>query len=117
MKLKFGGGASHHHEHCVHVYLEALPSSRLKYLNKVVSLKFYKKYNWQHAGAKLAICTAREEGRWAGPRVLLHALCHYTLWVKIFANFNLAVSTPTAKPPNLGRQIFRLYSRYRMIAS
>ena len=101
MKLKFGGGASHHHEHCVHVYLEALPSSRLKYLNKVVSLKFYKKYNWQHAGTELAICTAHEEGRWAGPRVLLHALCHYTLWVKILADFNLAVSTPTAKPPNL----------------
>ena len=118
VKLKFGGGASHHHEHCVHVYLEALPSSRLKYLNKVVSLKFYKKYNWQHAGAELAICTAHEEGHWAGPRVLLHALCNYTLWVKILVDFNLAVSTPTAKPPNLfPRQIFRLYGGYRMIGS
>ena len=117
MKLKFGGGASHH-EHCVHVYLEALPSSRLKYLNKVVSLKFYKKYNWQHAGAELAICTAREEGHWAGPRVLLHALCHYTLWVKILADFNLVVSTLTAKPPNLiPSQIFQLYGRYHMITS
>ena len=112
-KLKFGGGASHHHEHCVDVYMEALPSSRLKYLNKVVSLKFYKKYNWQHTGAEVAICTAHEEGCWAGPRVLLHALCHYMLWVKIFADFNLAVSTLTAKPPNLiPRQIFRLYGRY-----
>ena len=109
-KLKFGGGASHHHEHCVHVYMEALPSSRLKYLNKVVSLKFYKKYNWQHTGAEVAICTAHEG---VGPRVLLHALCHYMLWVKIFADFNLAVSTLTAKPPNLiPRQIFRLYGRY-----
>ena len=24
VKLKFGGGASHHREHCVHVYLEVL---------------------------------------------------------------------------------------------
>ena len=113
--VKFGGGASHHHEHCVHVYLEALPSSHLKHLNKVVSLKFY---NWQHAGAELAICTACEEGHWAGPRVLLHALCHYTLWAKIFADFNLVVSTLTAKPPNLiPCLIFRLYSRYHMIAS
>ena len=29
-----------------HVYQEVLPSSRLKYLNKAVSLNIYKKYNW-----------------------------------------------------------------------
>ena len=36
-----------------------------------------------------------------GPKTLLHAL-HHALWVKIIlADFNLAVSTPTAKLPNL----------------
>ena len=57
------------------------------------------------------MCTACIEGRRAGPRALLHALHHYALRVKIIlADFNLAVSTPTAKPPNLiPRQIFRLY--------
>ena len=42
--------------------------------------------------------------------MLLHALCHYVLRVKILADFNLAVSTLTAKLPNLiPCQIFRLY--------
>ena len=36
----------------VHVYQGALPSPRL-------SLHVYKKCNWHHAGAELAICTAR----------------------------------------------------------
>ena len=46
----------------------------------------------------------------AGPRVLLHALHHYALQAKILVDFNLAVSTPTAKPPNLfPHQLFRLY--------
>ena len=50
----------------------------------------------------LAICTARVEGRRVEPRVLLHALCHYALRVKIIlADFSLAVSTPIAKLPNL----------------
>ena len=45
------------------------------------------------------------------PRALLHALRHYALQAKIIlADFNLVVSTQTAKPPNLiPRQIFRLY--------
>ena len=38
-------------------------------------------YNWQHVALSLLyICTARVEGRWVEPRVLLHALHHYTLW-------------------------------------
>ena len=41
-----------HHEQCAHVYQGALLSSRLKYLNKAVTLQIYKKYNWQCAGAK-----------------------------------------------------------------
>ena len=46
---------------------------------------------------------------WAGPRALLHALHHYALWAKVIL-FNLAVSTPTAKPLNLiPCQIFWLY--------
>ena len=42
---------------------------------------------------------------------MLHALqCGH--WKKLLADLNLAVSTPTAKPPNLiPHQIFRLYVR------
>ena len=70
-----------------------------------------KKYNWQRASVKLAICTACVEECWVGPRALLHALHHYVLRAKIMlVDFNLAVSTPTAKPPNLILcQIFQLY--------
>ena len=69
------------------VYLGALWSSRLKYLKKTVSLKIYKKYNWQGAGSELAICTAHIEGCRAELRALRH---HYALRVKIrLADFNL----------------------------
>ena len=53
--------------------------------------------------AKLAICTGRVGGCQAGPRALLHALHHnYALRAKIMlTDFNVAVSTPTAKPSNL----------------
>ena len=79
------------------MYQGVLPSSCFEYLNKAASLQIY---NWQHAGAELAISTAHVEGCKAGPRALLHALCHYTLQAKmILVDFNLAVSTrlPTAK--------------------
>ena len=48
--------------------------------------------------------------RGAGPR-LLHALCHYMLQAEIIlADFNLGVSNPTTKPPNLiPSQIYWLY--------
>ena len=51
------------------------------------------------------------------PRALLHALQHYALQAKItLADFNLAVSIQTAKPPNLlPCQIFRLYGTCRYI--
>ena len=43
--------------------------------------------------------------------VLLHALCHYALQVKILSDFNLTVSTLIAKLSNIiSHQIFRLYS-------
>ena len=95
-----------HHKHCVCVYQGALLVSRFRYLNKAASSQIYKKYNWQCASAELAICTC--EG---APRVLLHALRHYMLRIKmILADFNLAVSSPMAKLPNLiSRQIFQLY--------
>ena len=50
-------------------------------------------------------------------RELLHALCHYALRVKIIlADFNLAVSSPTAKQPNkVPCQIFWLYGIYTCI--
>ena len=100
-----------HHKHCARIYQGALPSSRLRYLNNAVSLQIYKKYDWQRANVALAICTARVEGRRAEARALLHALHHYALRAKvILADFDLAVLTPTAKPPNLiPCQIFRLY--------
>ena len=83
-KFKFGGGTSqHHHKHCTHVYQEAFPSSCLKYLDKAMSLNIHKKYNWQHASVKLAICKTDIDGYQAGPRALLHAVCHYMLWTKI----------------------------------
>ena len=98
----------HHHKHCA---WRVLLSAHLRYLNNAMSSQIYKKYNWQCANVELAICTACIEGRWAGPRVILHALLHDVLRSKIVvADFNLAVSTPTTKPPNLfPRQIFRLY--------
>ena len=98
----------HHHKHCARIYQGALLSSRLRYLNNTVSLQIYKKYNWQCASVELTLCTAYMEGHWLGPRVLLHALHHYALWVEII--FNLAVSIPTTKLPNLiPHQIFWLY--------
>ena len=46
--------------------------------------------------------TSSREGHQAGPRALLQALCHYVLQVKIkLVEFNLVVSSPAAKPPNL----------------
>ena len=64
-------------------------------------LQIYKKYNWQHASAELAICTACVEGRQVEPRALLHALHHHTLQAKIIlVDFNLVVSIQTTKLPN-----------------
>ena len=88
-------------------------SSRFWYLNRAVSSQIYKKYNLQRASAELAMCTVCIDGCWVGPRALLHALRHYMLRVKIKSvDFSLAVSTWTAKLPNLiPCQIFsRLYS-------
>ena len=113
-KFKFGSGGSqhlHYPYHCTRVYQEALPFPHLKYLNKTMSLQIYKKYNGQCAGTKPAMSTAHVEGHQVGPRGPLHAFCHYVLWAKmILVNFNLVVSIPTPKLPNLiPRQIFRLY--------
>ena len=88
-----GGGTPQNY-----VYQEVLLYSHLKYLNKAVSLQIYKKYKWQCAGVELAICTDCVERHWVGQKALLHALCH-AVRAKII--FNLAVSTPTAKLPNL----------------
>ena len=78
MEFKFGSGAGASQRirssYTLRAHLsgsaQALPSSRLRYLNKAVSSQIYKKYDWQHQ---------------AGLRALLHALCHYTLRVKIMA--------------------------------
>ena len=57
---------------------------------------------------ELATCSAGIERQ---GQDLLHALCHYALWAKILVDFNLPVSTLTAKLPNLMPcQIFCLYS-------
>ena len=68
-------------------------------------------YNWQCAGAELAICTAHVEGRQVRPRVLLRALHHYALPAKIIlVDINLVVSTLIIKLSNLiFHQIYRLY--------
>ena len=39
----------------------------------------HKKESLQRASTELATCTACIEGHRTGPRVLLHALCHYVL--------------------------------------
>ena len=65
------GSILHHHEHCTCVYQTALPSSRLKYLNKavrVISLQIYMKYNKQGAGADLAIRKAHVRTCSGAPR-------------------------------------------------
>ena len=63
-----------------------------------MSPQIYKKYNWQCASVVLAMCTARVEGHRVGSRALLHAIHHCALRAKIIiADFNLAVSTLTAK--------------------
>ena len=102
-----------HYKHCERVYQGALSSSCLRYLNKAVSSQIYKKYNWQHVtDDKLAIRTACEKGRRTGQE---RYSMYYVLRIAgaaniILVDFNLAVSTPTAIPPNLNpRQIFRLY--------
>ena len=131
VKFKFGGGASHCIMYIIinvaHAYLSgSILSSRFWYLNRAASSQIYKKYNLQRASAdlvsspgsanetsaELAMCTACVEGCWVGPRALLHALRHYTLRVKIISvDFNLAVSTWTAKPSNLiSCQIFSSYT-------
>ena len=57
-------------QHC-HISLEVLEQSH-EFTN----------LNWQHASTKLATSTARIDGHWMGPRVLVHALCHYMLRTK-----------------------------------
>ena len=55
-----------------------------KYMNKAMRLQIYKKYNWQHASAKLATMYTYShiEGCWMGPWLLLHAI------ILAFGGFN-----------------------------
>ena len=73
-----------------------------KYMNKAMRLQIYKKYNWQHASAKLATVYmySHIEGCWMGPRPLLHAI------ILAFGGFNPKGQTAKLIP----RQILRLYS-------
>ena len=81
VEFKFDGGASQHTiiniVHVVYQGLGMLPSSRLRYLNKAVSLQTCKKYNWQCASAELAICTAHIEGCWVGPNCMYYIIMHW----------------------------------------
>ena len=68
-----------------------------------MSSQIYKKYNWQHVNDKLAIRTTCEKGRRTGPRALQHVRIKLRIAGAaniILADFNLVVSTLTAKPPN-----------------
>ena len=99
----------HHYKHCECVYQGALPFSCLMYLNKAVSSQIYKKYNWQHVNDKLAIYVQLAK-RGQECYSMYYVLRIAGMANMILADFNLAVSTPTTKPPNLNpRQIFRLY--------
>ena len=69
--------------------------SRFRYLNKVMSSQT----GSMLVQRLLAACTAGVERQ---RQELLHALRHYALWAKIIlADFNLAVSPPTAKHSSL----------------
>ena len=73
MEFKFGGGVSGLFiKECWGLLLETLEQSQ-----EFANLQEIKL--WQCASAELATCTACEEGRRTGPRVLLHALHHYVL--------------------------------------
>ena len=63
-----------HPKHFMRIYQGTLLSSRLKYMNKAITLQMYETYNWQHAGATQAICTVCVEGRRVGSGELLCAL-------------------------------------------
>ena len=79
----------------------------MRYLNKAVSLQIYKKYNWQRVSDELAMWGAGWDQECYSMYYVLHVAGTDKI---ILADFNLAVSTPTAKPPNLNpRQIFWLY--------
>ena len=102
----------HPHKHCAYVYQGALPSSRLRYLNKAVSSKIYKKYNWQCTSDEQAKCTTRVEGCQAGRQecYCMHYVIIHGKRKIVLADFNLMVSIPATKLPNLiPRQIFQLY--------
>ena len=99
-----------HYKHCERaeerVFQGALLSSRLRYLNKVVSSQIYKKYNWQCVSNELVQLVKRGAG-WGQERYGVYYVLHVAGAAKIILlDFNLVVSTPTAKPPNLDpRQI------------
>ena len=101
MEFKFGGGASQCITsvwtlplHCTHVY-----QGVFSILLFAVSSQVYKNYNWQHASAELAICTACVEGcRWSIQCYCMHYMITCVVGESIIlADFNLAVSTQTAK--------------------
>ena len=85
----------------------------------LLSKSWVRKLIWSRTGSMLvqsllATCTAGVE---RPGQELLHALHHYALRAEIIlADFNLAVSPPTAKLPNIvSCQIFRLYGIYTCI--
>ena len=102
-----------HYKHYERVYQGALPSSCLRYLNKAVSSQIYKKYNSQHMLTTSWLYVQLVK-RGAGRGQECYSM-YYVLRIAGAANiilvgFNLAVSIPTAKPPNLNpHQNFLLY--------
>ena len=106
-KFKFGGGVLAAYYVIINVANASRSASRLRYLNKTVSSHIYKKYNWQRVSDKLAQLVKKGTGRGQER----YSMYSYTLRGIILVDFNLMVSTLTAKPPYLNPcQIFRLYS-------
>ena len=102
-----------HHKLCACIHQIALLFSHLRHLNNAVSSQIYKKYNWQCATVELATYMHRScrgvLGRAKSATACITSLC--AVGENKLADFNLAVSTPTTKPPNLiPCQIFSLYS-------
>ena len=62
-----------------------------------MSSQIYKKYNWPHASAELAICTARVEVLGTAKSTTACITSLHVVGEIILADFNLAVSTQTTK--------------------
>ena len=107
-EFKHGDGASGPFiKECCH-------ASRLRYLNKATSLENLQKIKlavcWHQASYMYSLCRGVLGGAMSTTACIMSLCIAYEI---ILADFNLMVSIPTAKLPNLiPHQIFRLYGMF-----